>query len=61
MGDICRFYCCSYFFLTENDLDVMGVFFFFFFFFFFSGNCDKTDEVSAKIADRLKCGTLILY
>ena len=27
MGDICRFYCCSYFFLTGNDLGVMSVFF----------------------------------
>ena len=26
-GDIFRFYCCSYFFLTRNDLGVMGVFF----------------------------------
>ena len=25
MGDICRFYCCSYFFLIGNDLGVMGV------------------------------------
>ena len=26
-GDMCRFYCCSYFFLTGNDLGIMGVFF----------------------------------
>ena len=51
-GDIWRFYFCSYFFLTGNELDVMGV---------FPENCDKTDEVSAEIAGRLKLGILGLY
>ena len=51
-GDICRFYCCSYFFLTGNDLGVISV---------FSWNCDKTDEVSAEIAGSLKFGILGFY
>ena len=54
-ADIHRFYCCSYIFLTGNNLGVMGVFFFVF---FFLENCDKTDEVSA---DCLKFGILGLY
>ena len=41
---------------TGNDLGVMG-----FFFFFFPENCDKTDQVGAEIADRLKLGILSLY
>ena len=52
-GDICRFYCCSYIFLTGNDLGVMGV--------FFPENRDKTDEVCAQIAGSLKFGSLGLY
>ena len=45
--DICRFYCCSHFFLTGNDLGVMV---------FFPENHDKTDEVSDEIAGSLKFG-----
>ena len=46
--DICRIYCCSFFFLSGHDLGVMGI--------FFPENHDKTDEVNAKIADSLKYG-----
>ena len=47
------FYCCFYFYLTGNDLGVMGV--------FFPDSHDKTEEVSAKIADTLKFCILGLY
>ena len=52
MGDICRSYCYSYFFLTGNDLGVMCV---------FPENRDKTDKMSAEIAGSLKFGILSLY
>ena len=52
MNDIYWFYCGSYFFLTGNDLGVMGV---------FPENCDKTDEEGAEISDSLRFGILCLY